>query len=121
MAQTFTVPGKPVPKARPRAMVRGRHAHIYTPATTKAFERDVGWEAKRAGVRKSQGLLAITLRFHGCSKGDCDNLAKSVLDGLNGIAYGDDGQIVDLHVILDRVGKPARTEVEIRSIGEATA
>jgi hypothetical protein len=31
--------------------------------------------------------------------GDVDNLAKSVLDALNGIAWDDDSQVVDLRVI----------------------
>ncbi len=29
---------------------------------------------------------------------DIDNLAKAVIDGLNGIAFRDDGQIADLHI-----------------------
>ncbi|MEG1247059.1 RusA family crossover junction endodeoxyribonuclease, partial [Gordonibacter sp.] len=29
---------------------------------------------------------------------DADNIAKAVLDGLNGIAYEDDRQVVELHV-----------------------
>jgi len=29
---------------------------------------------------------------------DIDNLAKSVIDGLNNIAFKDDGQIADLHI-----------------------
>ena len=32
------------------------------------------------------------------TKGDVDNLAKSILDGLNGVLYLDDKQIVDLHI-----------------------
>jgi Holliday junction resolvase RusA-like endonuclease len=31
-------------------------------------------------------------------KPDCDNLAKSILDALNGIAYDDDSQICSLTV-----------------------
>ena len=31
-------------------------------------------------------------------KPDTDNIAKSVLDALNGLAYGDDKQIVELKV-----------------------
>ena len=32
------------------------------------------------------------------SKPDTDNIAKSILDSLNGIAYKDDKQVVDLRV-----------------------
>ena len=31
-------------------------------------------------------------------KPDCDNLAKSILDSLNGLAYHDDKQVVELVV-----------------------
>jgi Holliday junction resolvase RusA-like endonuclease len=31
-------------------------------------------------------------------KPDLDNLAKSVLDGLNGVVYLDDSQLVSLHI-----------------------
>lgn len=118
MTQTFTVPGLPIAKARPRAghMNNGR-IRIYTPQKTLNYERDVAWEAKHAKIRRAEGIVAVTLRFFGC-KGDADNLAKSVLDGLNGIAYNDDRQIEELHIYVDRVGKPARTEVEIRTKGD---
>ena len=32
------------------------------------------------------------------TKPDCDNLAKSILDSLNGLAYQDDKQVVELEV-----------------------
>ena len=31
-------------------------------------------------------------------KPDCDNLAKSILDSLNGLAYQDDKQVVELSI-----------------------
>lgn len=31
-------------------------------------------------------------------KPDTDNIAKAVMDGLNGVAYDDDAQVVELHV-----------------------
>jgi Holliday junction resolvase RusA-like endonuclease len=49
---------------------------------------------------------------HYTKKPDIDNIAKAILDGLNGIAYGDDNQISELEIqkiYSDR----ARTEVEI--------
>lgn len=39
-------------------------------------------------------------------KPDCDNLAKSVLDALNGIAYNDDSQITSLHVVKEYGTQP---------------
>lgn len=33
---------------------------------------------------------------------DCDNIAKSVLDALNGVAFADDSQVVSLAVVKKR-------------------
>ena len=35
---TFTVPGQPVPKGRPRTVSRDGKSHTYTPKRTKAYE-----------------------------------------------------------------------------------
>ena len=48
-------------------------------------------------------------------KPDCDNIAKAILDALNGLAYEDDSQIVSA-VILKRYGFPARVEVMLYEI-----
>lgn len=48
-------------------------------------------------------------------KPDIDNIAKAILDGLNGIAYTDDNQVSDLEV-QKIYGERARTEVEIEEI-----
>lgn len=49
-------------------------------------------------------------------KMDLDNVAKSILDGLNGIAYVDDDQVVELLVRKHKVrcAKEERVEIEIR-------
>ncbi len=72
MTVCFTVPGKPQGKARPRFT---RSGHTYTPGSTAAF--DVRYVPK---------------------KPDCDNIAKIILDALNGLAYDDDAQVVKLYV-----------------------
>lgn len=117
MIQRFTVPGMPISKARPRTVqTRQGKRMTYTPGKSASFEKDVKWEAKRAGIRKSSGLVVLTMRFYG-SRADWDNLAKSICDALNGIAYEDDRQIVEAHVFVERKAKPARTEVEISPWG----
>lgn len=50
-------------------------------------------------------------------KPDADNICKSILDGLNGIAYTDDNQVAELE-IKKLYSDRARTEVEINKIGE---
>ena len=38
---------------------------------------------------------------------DCDNIAKSVLDALNGVAFADDSQVASLVVVKKRALKPS--------------
>jgi Holliday junction resolvase RusA-like endonuclease len=117
IAASFVVPGVPIAKHRPRTvMVKGR-VRTYTPKLTKDYEKEVAWEAKRARVRRHDGIVAVTLRFFG-ARGDLDNIIKSALDGMIGICFNDDRQVEELHAYVDRKGKPARTEVEIRTKDE---
>ena len=50
-------------------------------------------------------------------KPDADNIAKVILDGLNGIAYKDDNQVSEL-IVHKIYGTKAKTEVEITEITE---
>jgi Holliday junction resolvase RusA-like endonuclease len=45
----FTVPGRPIPKGRPRLGIRGRKAYVYTPPETREYEKIVR--------RRNGGLL----------------------------------------------------------------
>lgn len=120
----ITVPGRPVPKGRPMLGVRGRKAFVYTPERTKEYEQTVGWHA-RAAVQVCEALecpvaVAIDLYLHGKRRIDVDNCAKSILDGMNGIVYEDDNQVVDLRVrkLRESNRKNQRVEVEVWEAGE---
>jgi Holliday junction resolvase RusA-like endonuclease len=94
----FTVEGVPRPKARAR---RGAGGRWYTPQATKAYEEAVGWAARAAGVHEpcDGGVrLDIVLWMPDRRRRDLDNCAKSICDGLNGIVYLDDSQIIELTV-----------------------
>lgn len=110
----FTVPGNPVPKARPRVA----NGHAYTPLATLEAEGLVQLAARKAGVRPLLGPVRLSLFFArgDLRRCDLDNLAKLVQDALNGIAYEDDSQIVELQAtkVLDRE-KP-RTEVVVSEV-----
>ena len=45
--------------------------------------------------------------------GDLDNRLKCLLDSLNGIAWSDDGQIVEIHAYRHDDKKNPRVEIEI--------
>jgi Holliday junction resolvase RusA-like endonuclease len=117
----FTVDANPVPKGRPRYSAITGFVRTYTPKKTSDYETIVRETAQQAmgPTEPLETPTAVYLyirlpipksypkkRLQACLKGlerpikkpDIDNLAKSVLDGLNGIVYRDDGQIVSLHV-----------------------
>jgi len=54
---------------------------------------------------------------HYTKKGDADNIAKAILDPLNGLAYRDDAQVSDLNV-KKRYGELPMARVTITVIGE---
>jgi crossover junction endodeoxyribonuclease RusA len=93
---TLEVPGRPVPKGRPRHTKRG---HTYTPAQTAQAESVIRTLARAQGWTPLTGRLSVALVFRtDTRRGDVDNLAKLVLDALNGVAWVDDRQIDDLDV-----------------------
>lgn len=127
----FTIPGKPKGKARARTTKQG---HTYTPADTVNYENWVKLCYKNAdgeyfgdalvlvaiecfyaipkSFSKKKRELALKGILQPSTKPDVDNIVKSVLDGLNGIAYDDDKQVVGLW-ILKFYGEEPRLEVQI--------
>ena len=118
----FTVMGKPQGKGRPRMT---RSGHVYTPQKTREYEERVKnaamsemgrnnilpWTEKQPlkviiecffalpkSATKKQRIDVLEHRKFPTIKSDIDNIAKSILDGMNGHVYGDDSQIVDLVV-----------------------
>lgn len=111
----FNIPGKPQAKQRPR--FTGHHA--YTPKETVAYENWVRLCFQQTKAQKLTGEILSEMIFtfpiaaskskkikakmmsgETCPTGkpDLDNLAKSVLDSLNGFAFDDDSQVVMLLV-----------------------
>ena len=119
-ALSFTVPGCPVPKARHRS---GK-GHAFTPSKTRRYEALIGLvagAALRSGWPSRAGCLhevatgkrakcscpwcssefAVTLHvyFPDRRSRDLDNVAKSILDGCNGVTWKDDRQVSELHIV----------------------
>jgi len=87
------VDGRAVPKGRPRMT---RTGGVYTPATTVEFEKKVAaaWNSQM-GMLSMVGDLRVIIHVYTdrAAKQDVDNLAKSVLDGLQrggAFAVGDE-------------------------------
>jgi len=63
------------------------------------FKRYLGYLAKAQGAKLILGDVCLSFEWHCLKKGqgDLDNKFKVIQDGLNGIAYKDDKQIIELH------------------------
>ncbi|GGK33175.1 hypothetical protein GCM10010965_27520 [Caldalkalibacillus thermarum] len=114
----FVVHGRPVPKARPRMAMRGRTAYVYKDEKTREYERLVGFIAKQACKRPLKGPVQVNIRLFSMNDFDVDNVAKSVLDGMNKICFKDDNQVTALYVSKTKVRteKEERAEVEVRPL-----
>ena len=131
----FIIPGPPKGKARPRVV----NNHAYTPEATIQYERLVQacWE-KAAGdwIADPETPLALYISMFypipkshtkkqqemerrnwvlPTKKPDIDNVLKIIMDGLNGVAYHDDKQVVEV-TMRKRFSTDPRVEVELREV-----
>jgi len=111
----IVIPGRPVPKGRPRF---GRGGNVYTPKRTREYEELVGWYAKQCIPKPLKGDIELHIKVYVKNNvfPDIDNIAKAIMDGLNGVAYRDDRQVVCLSV--QRIkGREERVEIELEEVG----
>ena len=141
---TFTIPGEPQGKARPRVTrTKTGRSLTYTPDKTVAYEELVRQRyiqaAEGQAFPKDQAVgVAITAffripqskpkkwkqdaaeqRIRPMKKPDVDNICKIICDALNSVAYHDDSQVV--FVTVDKIfteGEP-RVEVSLSSYFDA--
>ena len=121
MTIRFIVPGNPVGKARPRIFTnKAGRSQAITPKETVSYENLVKFTFSNAyNSKKLEGEIEAHInayfqipksmtkknrklveegKLHPTKKPDADNIAKIILDALNGIAYKDDSQVVRLHI-----------------------
>lgn len=116
---SFFVPGKPQGKERPRVTRYG----TYTPKKTKEYEElvracfmqkykaikpvieklpvaafIVAYYKIPKSITKAEKSLILEGNVFPVVKPDADNIAKAILDSLNGLAFNDDNQVVKLQV-----------------------
>ena len=126
----ITIPGKPVGKARPKFRRAGFKVITYTPPATKKYEKEVARIYKQsAGVLYTEIPLRVCIlakfpipeswskknkekalkgEIKPNKKPDLDNIAKIILDGLNGVAYTDDKQVTSLEIEKSVLGHALR-------------
>ena len=115
------IDGPAVPQGRPRAVRAGTGVRMYDPPKSKAYKQMVAAKVrsymKINGIQTITGPLALHLTFYFkppksyskkrieairkreelfTKKPDLDNLAKSILDGMNGTVFVDDAQVVHM-------------------------
>ncbi len=128
----FIIPGKPQGKARPRVTRNG----TYTPQRTKDYQNRIK-QAYNGEYLPEKPLIATIVCYYSIAKNtskakhrlmlegklfplvrpDIDNVAKVILDALNGVAYKDDNLIVQLQ-IKKKYSDDPRVEVEIGVLNE---
>jgi crossover junction endodeoxyribonuclease RusA len=106
----FVINARPQPKERSRSTRRGHH---YTPQRTVNFELTVAAEFRlqhpfheilTGPVRMSVDIQfrrpkTVAKGYWHTNPGDASNIVKAIEDGLNRVAYVDDRQVADSHVI----------------------
>ena len=120
---SFVIPGNPIPTGRPRVTARG----TFLPKASREYQRAVAAHAKRAmALRRDEfplaGPVAVRVAFVRGNRRACDldNLGKSILDGLTQAgAWGDDAQVVELHVTKRVDAAAPRAEVHVYPHPEA--
>ena len=133
----FEIIGEPKGKGRPRFARIGNCVRSYTPKETHNYESFVKVSyINSVGQRKLEGQIQAEIigvfpipkseskkrkadmlagKILHTKKIDCDNLCKTVLDALNGIAYDDDKQVCRLYVE-KRYGDFPKVKVKLKEI-----
>jgi Holliday junction resolvase RusA-like endonuclease len=134
--QAFIVMGEPKGKGRPRFCKSG---HAYTPKATRDYESEIRaaylTQYKGRGFGKGVPLSLLIYAVYGVPKSDrkatrkkklagailptkkpdVDNIIKIVADALNGLAYHDDSQLVEVHCV-KAYGETPHISVFIREV-----
>ncbi|CAM4031502.1 RusA family crossover junction endodeoxyribonuclease [Ectopseudomonas alcaliphila] len=116
---SFVVPGEPVGKGRPRVGKVGNHARLFTPKKTANYESLIAVVAQQAMAEreliagpvlmelrivlpvaaswsKKKAAAALAGEVMPTKKPDADNVLKAICDGINGIVFRDDVQVVNV-------------------------
>jgi Holliday junction resolvase RusA-like endonuclease len=131
----FVVPGEPIAKGRPRSVLRNGHVMHYTPEKTARYENLVKLAAQEAmkGNPPCDGAAVLTAYAYfpipkswslkkqedaqrdllfPTKRPDLDNIIKAVKDGMNGVVWRDDAQVVVIKTSKKYDFKP-RVEIEV--------
>ena len=128
---------EPVEQARPRATRMGRGIRLYDPKKVSVYKKQLAMICKfqykeepldgplrvelgfyrhvQSSLSKKERELRLSGNHRPVVKPDTDNYIKSTLDGLNGLLWEDDNQIVDLIAHKYYSDNP-RVEIEVKKL-----
>jgi Holliday junction resolvase RusA-like endonuclease len=136
----FTVPGAPQGKGRAKIVKIGGFSRMATPAKTVAYEGLVAYTAQQAMHQRTlfDGAVSMMARLdcaipaswskkkrdqalagviRPTTTPDLDNCIKALCDGMNGVVWRDDSQVVSLNVIKRYAMTPC-AHVQIEAISQ---
>lgn len=119
MEISFNVPGNPIAKGRARSFLKNGVIRHFTPEKTVRYEQHISAACMKAmgGLSPIIGEVSLDIVVHmpipkswakkkkelalsgavpHLSKPDLSNIIKAIEDGMNGIAFCDDSQIIRL-------------------------
>ena len=130
---------EPVEQARPRATRMGRGIRLYDLKKVSVYKKQLAMMCKfqykqapltgplmvelnffrhiQSSISKKERELRMSGSHRPVVKPDTDNYIKSTLDGLNGLLWEDDNQIVDLIAHKYYSDNP-RVEIEVTQLNE---
>ena len=130
---------EPVEQARPRATKTRKGIRLYDPQKVATYKKQLGMMCKfqykdkpldgplivslkfyrqvQSSISKKERELRIAGAHRPIVKPDTDNYIKSTLDGLNGLLWKDDNQIVKI-VAEKYYSDHPRVEIEVRDLNE---
>lgn len=118
MIYKFIIPGKPIPKSRPRFKVAGNRVITFDAQKAKSQNLKcilMQQMAQNRILRRIDGPICVNMRFHtsipkswsqrrrkecfgkpDVRRPDLDNYVKEILDVMNNLIYNDDNQVTEL-------------------------
>lgn len=107
----FTLPWPPSANRYWRN-VRG---HTVVSSEARDYKLRAAWEARIAVDEPLSGNVILTMDFYRPRKsGDLSNRIKVLEDALNGVAFNDDKQVIEIHARRFDDKHNPRVEVEVR-------
>lgn len=121
--------GNPVPQGRPKFFRRDNFVGAYDPKKSKSWKEIIYYRAMAGGAQVQEGPLYLILHFklqkpktlsktvqHHVKRPDLDNLIKAVKDGLKGVCYKDDCQIIRIAATKEYGDNPG-VDIQIMKVG----